>query len=227
MKMRSAIAVGTLAFGVGVGTAGASPVLIDDFTSIDSTWPVQLNSVGNSTITESGLNVLGGTRETYIEAVSVGVAGLDFLQASIAANVGLFDFNSTVDTDGYLSLLYNGGGSLNADFTGQAGIAMNFAMFDFAGQSPMPITVVLGDGSNSASYTASLTAPGAQSVMFDFSDFSGIGMLDLSSLQSIEFQIDPEVGVDFRIEQIMTVVPAPGALALLALAFASPRRRRD
>ncbi len=233
MKMRigfaAVAAAGTLSVGLLAGTVSASAIVIDDFTQVadPNPWPVQLNTEGNVTVNETGLNVLGGTRDTFVEAVAVGIPDLDFLQATVAAGAGLLDFNSTVDTKGYLSLTYNGGGSLNADFTGQMGIQFDFTMFDFADGAPLPVTVIMNDGTNSATHTLSLNAPGGQSLMFDFADFSGIGSLDLASLQSIEFQLDPAIGADFRISQIVTVVPGPGALALLALGLAAPRRRRD
>lgn len=232
MKMRefaTATAVAGLLGVTGfVSTAAAGVIVIDDFTSVaePNPWPVTLNAEGNVTVTESGLAVLGGARQTYIEAIAVGVPGLDFLQVTVAAGAGLLDFNSTVDTDGYLSLLYDGGGSLNADFSAMTGIEFSFTLFDHAGGVPMPVTVHLSDGINTASHTIALNSPGAQQLLFSFSDFSDIGLVDLASLQSIQFDLDPGFGVDFRITQIIAV-PGPAGIALLGLGLAAPRRRRD
>src|SRR5690606_22093207 len=130
----------------------------------------------------------------------------DFVQVSVVAAAGLFDFNSTVDTDAFVSLIYDGGGSLNADFSALSSIEFSFSMFDHAGGAPLPVTVHLFDGTNMAMHTLSLIAPGAQSLQFSFGDFAGIGSLDLSSIQSIQFDLDPGIGADFRITQI-TAIP--------------------
>jgi hypothetical protein len=209
-------------------SATAGIIVIDDFSSVaaPNPWPVMLNSEGNVTVNESGLGVLGGTRQTYIEATAVGIPGLDFLQVTVAAGAGLLDFNSTVDTDGYLSMLYDGGGSLNADFSTMNAIEFSFALFDHAGGQALPVTVHLSDGTNTASHTIALNAPGAQQLIFSFGDFAGIGLIDLSSLQSIQFDLDPAVGADFRISQVIAV-PGPAGIALLGIGLAAPRRRRD
>jgi len=224
----AAVAASILSVGSLVGSATASVIVIDDFSSVAAAnpWPVNMNAVGTTVVDENGLAVIGGHRTTTLELQSTGIPGVDFLQATVAAGAGIFDFNSTVDTDGYISLLYDGGGSLNADFSGQSGIQLDFTMFDFAGGADMPITVTLSDGINSAAHTLSLTTFGAQSLVFDFAGFAGIGSVNLSSIQSIEFELDPAIGADFRISQIITVVPAPGALALLGLGLLGARTRR-
>lgn len=216
---------GTLSVTGLVNTASAGLIVIDDFSTVaaPNPWPVQLNAEGSVTVNENGLGVLGGFRQTTVEAQGIGIPGLDFLQVTVAAGAGLLDFNSTVDTDGFLSLLYDGGGSLNADLSSQGGIQVSFAMFDFAGSAPLPVTLHLFDGSNMAMHTLSLMAPGAQSLFFNFNNFAGV---DLTSIQSIQFDFDPAIGADFRISQIVAI-PAPAALALLSLGIAAPRRRRD
>lgn len=232
MRFRSfatvGVAAGVLSVAGLAGTASAGAIVIDDFTGVaaPNPWPVNLNTAGTTSINESGLGVLGGTRDIEIELESVDEPGIGFLQATIAAGAGLFDFNSTVDTDGHVSMLYNGGGSLDVDFSSQLGIQFDFAMFDYAGGEALPVMVSLSDGTNSATHQLSVNAPGPQSLMFDFDDFAGIGSLDLSSITSIQFDLDPEIGADFRIAQIATVVPAPGALAVLGLGLMGSRRRR-
>lgn len=230
MKMSRAAALlvaGTVGLGAAAVPASAI-VIIDDFSSVSAPdpWPVMLNAEGFVDVNESGIGALGGTRHTHVEAVNVGIPGLDFLLVTVAAGAGVFDFNSTVDTDGFVSLLYDGGGSLNADLSGTSRIELTFTMFDYADSQSMPITVELSDGVNTASHTLSMTSPGGQVLAFNYADFAGIGSLDLSAIQSIRFDIDPGIGGDFRISQI-SAVPAPGALALLGLGLFASRRRRN
>ena len=228
MKIRTiAMSVaGLFTAGLFSATASAGIVVIDDFSTVDAAWPASLSAPGSVSVDETGLATLGGTRSTTLEATSVGVPGIDFVQAAIAAGAGLLDYNSTVDTDGHLTLLYDGGGALNADFSALNSIALAFTMFDHAGGAPLDVTIELSDGVNSATHTLSLVSPGAQALSFSFGDFAGIGALNLGSVQSIEIDIDPAIGADFRITEIMAV-PAPAGLALLSIAFAAPRRRRD
>lgn len=225
-----AVAAGLVAAGSIASSAVAGAIVIDDFNSVGNPnpWPVTLNTAGNIFVQETGLTAIGGTRDTYLEATSVGVPGLDNVQVSVVAAGGLFDYNSTADTNGYVFMSYNAGGAgLNTDFSSQLGIWIHFTHFDHAGDLPLPITIHLFDGAEMAMQTISLTGPGAQSVFFSFAAFGNIGALNLSSIQAIDIELDPATGADFRISQIITEVPAPGALALFGLAAFGARRRRN
>jgi hypothetical protein len=222
------VAVASLCFGAFTAPLTAG-VIIDSFDSIaaPNPWPVELNDEGIQTVFESGLSVLGGTRQTHIEVFAVGIPGVDFVSVNIAAGAGLFDYNSTVEADGSVSLLYNAGGAgLNANLQSQFGIAIEFTEFDFAGQVPMPVSITISDGTSEATHTLSLTPFGPHTLTFTFADFANFGQIDLASVQSVLVEFHPAIGVDFRIAQIMTVVPAPGAFALLGLAGLIGFRRR-
>lgn len=211
------------------GYADAS-IVIDDFTNVHdpNPWPVNRSTLGSETVFESGLNTLGGTRETLIEATFLGLDGVDSINVNIAPGAGLFGYFSSSDAAGFVSLLYDGGGSLNADFSQQVAIEIDFAFFDFANSNPLPITAILSDGVNTATRTVSLNSPGAQTAAFLFNDFTNIGLLDLASIQSIQFEFDPGLAADFQLGSISTVLPTPGALALLGIAgFTGVRRRRN
>lgn len=221
-------AAGILSVSAFTASADAG-VMIDNFTTVasPSPWPVNLTAEGNQTVTESGLNTLGGWRETFISATNIGLPGVDFVDVNIETGTGLFGYASSSTSEGFVSLLYDAGGAgLNADFAQKAAIQMNFEFFDFANSNPLPITAILSDGVNSASHTVSLTSEGAQSAMFTISDFADIALLDLASIHSIKFELDPAVSADFQISSIMTVLPAPGAFALLGLAGLCGTRRR-
>lgn len=225
-----AVAAGLIAAGSVASSAVAGAIVIDDFSSVGNPnpWPVTLNAAGNVFVQETGLTALGGTRDTYLEATAVGIPGLDNVQVSVVAAAGLFDYNSTADTNGYLFMSYNAGGAgLNTDFSGQLGIWIHFTQFDHAGDLPLPVTIHLFDGAEMAMLTLSLNAPGAQSLFFSFAAFGNIGALNMSSIQAIDIEMDPATGADFRISQIITEVPAPGALALFGLAAFGARRRRN
>jgi hypothetical protein len=211
-----------------VSTSHASVIVIDDFSDAPGAWPISLFAPGTTSLTEAGLTgVLGGVRETTVSMTSAANPGLDFLQATIAPALGLFDYNSSAGTDGSVSFLYDAGGAgLSAFFANQLGIEIGFTLFDHAGGVPLPVTIVLTDGMNTATLTQSLTAPGGQTLQFLFADFANIGALGLAYVQSVEVILDAAIGADFRVSQISTIVPAPGSIALLALAAFVGRFRR-
>jgi len=221
-------AVGALSLGV-LTSSNHAALIVDDFTMVGSPnpWPVELFTETSVTIDESGLNTLGGSRITYVEATDIGLPDVDSVNVNISAGAGTFGYFSSSDAIGFVSLLYNGNGSLDADFSGQSAVVLNFSFFDFANSNPLPITVLLSDGTNTASHTVSLTSAGAQAATFNFADFANIGALDMASIQSIEFELDPGLAADFQIANIV-VTPTPGALALLGIAgIIGSRRRRN
>ena len=139
---------------------------------------------------------------------------------------GLFDFNSSAEANGAVSFLYAGGGNLGADLSAQFQFEVVFTIFDFAGNAPLPVTITLDDGSNTAMGTAALVAAGSQTLVIPFASFAGIGSIDLSSIDSIRVDLDAGEGVDMRISEIRTAIPAPASLAVLGLAALTARRRR-
>ncbi|TVQ51061.1 MAG: hypothetical protein EA377_13360 [Phycisphaerales bacterium] len=184
----------------------------------------------NQVISETGLNnVFGGTRTTEITLTNAGIPQADDIRISVFMTPGIFDYRSTSEASGFLSLTYDAGGAgLGIDLSNQIGLDIDFLSFDLGNGIPMPVTATVSDGMNSASLEISLTSAGAQVITFDFMDFSNIGSVDLSAIQSISFDFDAGNAADFRIDQIVTtgVIPAPGALALLGIAGLLGMRRR-
>ncbi len=226
----TAIAAVLAAGTIGLVSQTEASILIDDFTDVQASWPLTVDTVGNTqTINESGLNnVLGGTRQTSVTLTSAAFPGLDDLRINIFVAPGVFDYTSTSEATGQLGLLYDAGGAgLNADFSNQIGLNIDFLAFDYGSAAALPITATMSDGVNTATLTLSLNSVGAQSAFFSFGDFAGIGSLDLSAISSVSFEFDAGAGADFRISQINTIIPAPGAIALLGLAgLVGVRRRR-
>lgn len=223
----------SLLAGVVAGSASAD-IIIDDFSSVGNPtpWPVLISTISSVDVLETGLsNVVGGTRYSTIRATYLEELGLDFVQAAIVPNFGMIlDYSSTSGAIGDWNLRYDANGSgLHADFTTIDDIVLDFGRFDFANSAPLPVLVTLFDGSNYATLSRSLVAPGPQGLHFEFADFSGIGLLDLGQIQGVGVFLDPGLAADFRLSSI-TGVPAPGSLALLAfgsLAVAGGRRRRN
>jgi hypothetical protein len=209
---------------VALPSANANVLLIDDFsaTAMPSPWPTLLSGVDSAIVTETGLgsSVLGGTRRTVLQSNGPG---------SVAAvmGVGIFDYASNTNTSGSLTLTYDAtpastGLNLNASM-------LDAMMIDFSIYSPfmvttMPVTMTLDDGNTSTSVSKSLTASGAQTLSFDTDSFAGLGSMGMINSISIEF-LAP-VGADFRVDQIYAMIPAPGALAMFALAGLCGTRRR-
>lgn len=214
------------------GPAALADIVIDDFSSIDALnpWPVTRMTPGNTLITEISLgSVLGGVRQTTIFGDSFATGG-DAITVSVNPVSGILDYNSSVGGDGALALIYSGFPTgLNADFSGDIGIRVDFFSFGFGGQEPSstPVTVALNDGTNNISRTVSLNSAGSPSLFFSFSQFSGIGTFNLATMNRVTVSIDPLLDADFSIDLITTVtIPAPGALALFGLAGVARRRKR-
>ena len=198
------------------GVAARGGLLIDDFSDATSPspWPVSMTSPNVIPVTETGLSgVIGGTRLSTLSAFFFDLVGLDEVRLDIVPGLGLLDYTSSVGANGDLRIAYVG--DFTADFSGDALIQIDFTGFDLGAESPLPVTVTLWSGINSARLTQMLTQPGAQSVAFNFSEFANIDAVDLSSVDAMLFEFDPGDGGDFRIGRIGSVVPEPTTLALL------------
>lgn len=222
----SGVLVAAICAGVASGKAAAG-VIIDDFNATNLVWPFSQTTVGSTVLIDPGVvGVLGGDRRFTVEAQGLAVPGLDAITLAVFPPVGILDYGSSGGADGRLLLEYEGdSGNLDVDLSGQTAIEIVFTLFDFANNVPLEIMVMLDDGTNTASGIASLTVPAAQTLQMSFAGFSGIGALDLSSIDSITIEFDPGRSADFRVDEIR-VIPVPPALGLLALAGLATRRRR-
>lgn len=234
MLSRNALGLAALTLAGSMGTWAQAAIVIDSFSAIDTDftpWPVMQTTVGSVNVHETGVaGVLGGVRDTTTTLESVTIAGVDFMRTAIVPGAGvILDYAASAGADGELALLYNGDGSLHADFSSELSIDMSFTEFDFAFGAPLPVTITLSDGTNSATLSKSLNASGPGNLSFAINDFSGIGGVDLTDVTSVTVALDPGVAADYRLTAITTTtIPSPGALALLAMSGIAgrPRRRR-
>lgn len=227
----SIVSMLTMAFGCSVASAG---FIIDDFSDVQepSQWPVVRNTLGTTNITEAGLSgVLGGVREASVTADFLDTPGLDNITVTAAPTpAGVFDYASTAGAEGSIGLLYDGGASLNADFSTVTSFSIDFLYFDLANTDPLNISITLTDnGGDSATGMISLVSDGAQNAIIAIGSFveDGGGTTDLNSIRSVRVFFDGALATDFRIDSISTAqVPAPGALALLGIGGLVRRSRR-
>lgn len=209
----------------GAGARGG--LVIDNFSDAGdpNPWPISLTTPpAVQTVVEGGLTgVLGGTRLTSLSAFFFDNVGLDEVQVNIVPSFGVLDYSSSIGANGDLLIAYVG--RFNADLTGDALIQIDFAGFDLAGGSAMPVAVTLGNGSTTASLTRTLSAPGQQSLEFNLLDFQGINQIDLGSVNGLLVEFDPGPGADFRVNGISSVVPEPPTLLILLAGAATVLRR--
>lgn len=215
----------------GAGLIG--PVIIDDFSDTNASWPMTVSTGQPSdSREESGLTgVLGANRRTTLANGTFGTV-LDQAAVTIAPGVqnGVLDYNSTLFAASDLTLVY-GIDAPSFDFTGQGGIVIDFVGFDFPDDSPLQITALLTSNGNSQTVSTMVSDIGSGEVFLSFDDLAPLrGAFDLADVDDVALEFVAGPGSDFRIGTIQTRVPAPGAMALLAVGFAltiPTRRRRD
>lgn len=211
---------------LGTSTARGG-LVIDDFSDVSTPtpWPLSITSPNVLAVTETSLTgVVGGTRLTTLSGFVFLLEGLDRVRATVAPNFGVLDYASSVGGDGDLRLAYVG--DFSADLSGDQFIQIDFSGFDLGMGVPMPVTVTIGHGAVTASLTHLLTEVGSQSLAFNFSEFTGISAVDLTSISAMDFRFDPAAGGDFRIGGISSVVPEPTTLVMLVAGAAAIAFRR-
>lgn len=170
----------------------------------------------------------GGFRDTTL---SIGAGAFQIAQALVDG--GQLAFTGAAGATGDLAFLYDANGAgLSLDVSDDQGLTLDFDSYDANGGS-LPVTVTLTDGAaNSDSVILSPLdlAPGAgdQLLNFAYSDFTG---LDLTDIDSIQVSFAASAGQNFVLNSIAsTPAPEPGTLGICgvfgAVCFAGRRIRR-
>jgi hypothetical protein len=227
-------AVGAAAVAATVLPAQAD-LVIDDFMTGAFTDSI----TGGSNIAQQAGGMLGGERDLGYQ-VNDNPFGQD-LDVTIDPSFGLA-FSTGTGLYGDFALDYDGAGEIEDDafpFVQGPGLGMDFSAMDritidlLAIDLAVGVTVILqsfdddGDVIGTASNAQTISAAGMSEFLFD--DFVVEGgapsFADVDRL-IFQFNVDGETSVDLLVRQLGAGVPAPGAVALLALAGLGTRRRR-
>lgn len=219
------IVMGALSVGMWTTAANAT-VIIDNFSQTTFAYPptpgVTRTTVGSTPIAETGLataNTLGGSRTSTL----IGESFVAFPDDNVAYRISTIaqnaTYSSTDGANGALRLFYDGGtGDLNADFSLESQLDIHFNAFDFGNAAPLPVTITPFDGINTASITKSLTGPGTQDLFFALSDFTDAAPgLDLTSINSIQFDFNPGLSNDFTFDLLQGTNQAPEPASMMLI----------
>lgn len=204
-------------------------IAVDNFAQPAAVATFTQTTVGSQSFTQSGLNpanTIGGVRDGTVTASVITTAGVDNVEVKVGA--GVYDYASTSGADGAATLRYDGAavgsGDLNLNLMGQA-INVQFVLSDSS--LPLPVTVTLNDGVNSAAVTLNLTNlinPGDPAVTLAFNPAAFTAnnpAINLASINTVEIGFNPSVGRDFRLGGegiiIRQEIPEPASIALWSL----------
>lgn len=226
--LAASLAVATL------GTsANASTLVIDDFADgtiklgrTTSGWTPVTPST-SVTISESGLAVLGGQRDTTLTKVGGSdispYVSLNTVSTTVSFNSGFGDQGSS------MAFAYGVGGDLNLDLTGFAGFGLLGLNGDQDQTGPLNLNIALtttGFGSSSAG--TSLQADGDYFVPFT----SFVGSAVLGDIDAVSFQLINPNAADYQIDAFVAAqaVPLPAAAwlfgsAILGAGFLGRRKK--
>lgn len=231
----------------------AEAFVLDDFTSVDvgaqhygsgffqvvdgQYWRLIPNDENGDVVTESGVDVFGGSRTTTFTSMD----GFFGDSASLLVGGGIYKHNTG---SGYsiTSMLYDGGGEgLNADFSEANGVTITFRPEHLADRKDTVLSLTLVDG-DGTSQTVSRTwhhpgdanhAPGTLTEAFQIGEYD---LLDVSNIYSLTWLYEGDVENDTEFFEVIAVdftpqtdIPAPAAAVLLVsglLALSSLRRGR-
>ncbi|MFN7121835.1 MAG: PEP-CTERM sorting domain-containing protein [Hydrogenophaga sp.] len=188
-----------------------------------------------------GGDILGGFRDVYVSKQGNLAADPN---AGVSANVfvggdgGTLSYNEQSGQNGFGTVRWDGvstGGAINTSGLGSLDLTASGSAFKvdlIRADAGLPLTFfVWSDLLNNNVYSLSsfmLTASGAGSYIFNFSDFIGANFADVGAL---ELQINGgQLGdLDAQVDMV-SVVPEPGTLALAGIALlglGAIRRRKS
>lgn len=192
--VRAILAVSTLL------PAAVAPgqTVIDDFSDAGAGTAqppgISRTTVGSSSATDTGLSgVLGGSRMLTVEATAAG-GGSPAVNSGVNALAQILDYTSSVLADGLVTLRYDADGvGLAVDLSAGDGIGLQLVTDSSA--LPYTVTLRLSDGVITESAVYNGLSSGLEMIDFLYSSFPTV---DLSAIDSIEIEIDPNLAGDFE-----------------------------
>jgi hypothetical protein len=170
---------------------------------------IKQNTVGSTTVTDTGLNgVIGRVRQLTVTATYL-LLPSDKVIAGAAVLGDFFDYHSSLTATGEVALRYDRNGlGLNVSVDGFDHFQLTMIDADPA-SVPYDATVTVADnGGGSASSTQTITTSGPLTIAWPLADFSGV---DLNAVRSITLVIAPNSAADMRVDLFEVVSPPLGA----------------
>ncbi|MDA1015385.1 MAG: hypothetical protein O3A00_13155 [Planctomycetota bacterium] len=138
-------------------------------------------------------SISGGSREVDL-ALATGLFG-STVTGEVNTVAGIFNYESGTFANGSAALTYDASGAgLNLDLSSATAVEVEFLATDLN----FPVTVTIGDGTNTQSVTLNTTGPGT--MVFSLGAF-GVP-LDLTDIDSLVVSLDPIMAGDFAITEI-------------------------
>lgn len=178
---------------------------------------ISMTSLGSSNIVETTLTeVLGGTRDSTLTTTVLGAGSADLFTFGGAlqwANGPSYVSSATMVYDNFTDVdLTVGGGNQYIE-----------AIFTFIDQNTV-LDITLDDGVNSFTRSLTATVGGAQTLYFNFSEYTGV---DETSIDKITVKLSGQPGGDATLDLVQaTGIPEPSTMALLSLGLVALARRR-
>ena len=191
-------------WGIGGGSLGAQPLIIDDFDSPDGGQDVSLinNGVGSRSTSIVNATVPGSIREISIEIQAVTGSYEAKAAINIPATGETYQLTQSSKVDSFGLIVYDGNvledvGNLNLDLSGFAGIRLAGVENDFS--TPFTLTLETSGGGSSNATSSILLGD------LDFLFSSLVGTATLSDIDRISLLVDPQKGGDVAIDGIITI----------------------
>jgi hypothetical protein len=202
---------------INIASLEASPILIDDFTTIAAA-PAGFGAPGQTLVAPGSFNfvdvpgvagVIGGANATRDTTLNFGAgAGVGSVSLTIAG--GDLTYTSTGTAEGSLSLLYTANSTLVVDLTNSA---TNNVLLVGVGSNSGATTVsatLVDDALNSLTQSLVFAGAGPADLAFPLVGFTGVG---LTLIQSILIPVDPSAGGSVSLAGIV-VTPESSSIML-------------
>lgn len=208
--------------GSGSGSGGGTPtefedkLIIDDFTVVTQALIVITpdGSPVTQTSFDSGVTILGSERDVVVSITSGSPGAL----LTAGTSQGIFSTSAPSNGEGEVRLQYDGADS-STNLDGNVGLggldfSAGFAL-RFAAASDLSTdfdVTMCSTGNVCDTRTISVVgSAGFQDFTVNFVEFSGV---DVTSVSAIEFRINSDTDIDFRLDVISVIGPLPAPVPL-------------